>query len=212
MSSTKYPKEIQDPISAFELEVAGNIAAMADARELQTLSMQWLRASLPYRYSYNFSSAGRPIIQYPQDMVAISELIWKIRPDLIIETGIAHGGSLIHSAVALALLDYCDAVKGGGPFDPRESRRRVIGIDIDIRSHNRNAIESHPLAHKIGLISGSSVDAPTIAAVKEQVHQNDRVLVLLDSNHTHSHVYAELVAYAPLVSIASYCVVFDTII
>src|SRR5207245_7127714 len=104
--------------------------------------------------SYNFEWLSRPIIQYPQDIVAMQELIWQIKPDLIIETGIAHGGSLIMSASMLAMLDYCEAVGAGRTLDPRATRRRVLGIDIDIRSHNRAAIEAHPMAHRIDMIQG----------------------------------------------------------
>jgi cephalosporin hydroxylase len=108
-------------------------------------------------YEYNFDMLGRPVIQLPQDIVARQELIWQVQPDLIIETGIAHGGSLILSASMLALLDYCEAVKLGRTLDPRATRRRTVGIDIDIRPHNRVAIETHPMAHRIDLIQGSSL-------------------------------------------------------
>ena len=145
-------------------------------------------------------------------MVAMQELIWQIKPDLIIETGIAHGGSLIFSASMLALLDYCDAVEQSSTLDPANPQRRVLGIDIDIRAHNRAAIEAHPMANRIDMIQGSAI-APEII---EQVHAKaagfQRILVCLDSNHTHAHVLAELEAYAPLVTPGSYCVVFDTII
>jgi cephalosporin hydroxylase len=155
---------------------------------------------------------GRPIIQYPQDMVALQELIWQIKPDLIIETGIAHGGSLILSASMLALLDYCDAVETGTPLDPKAPRRRVLGIDIDIRAHNRAAIEAHPMSNRIDMLQGSSIDASIIAEVCKRAADHERIMVILDSNHTHDHVLAELEAYAPLVSEGSYCVVFDTVI
>jgi cephalosporin hydroxylase len=201
-----------DPVAEFQEEVACNIEALANARELHHLSLNWLRASLSYRYSYNFSSLGRPIIQYPQDMVAMQELIWRIKPDLIIETGIAHGGSLIMSASMLVLLDYCDAVSLGATLNPTVTQRRVLGVDIEIRPHNRAAIEIHPLAHRIDMIEGSSTDAGVIACVREVAKAHSCVLVCLDSNHTHEHVVAELEAYAPLVSMGSYCVVFDTVI
>ena len=164
------------------------------------------------KYSYNFSWLGRPIIQYPQDMVALQEIIWKVKPDLIIETGIAHGGSLIMSASMLALLDYCDAVSNGTILDPKSSKRRVLGLDIDIRAHNREAIEAHPMAHKIDMIQGSSVEPQVILEVHKRAQGYDRILVCLDSNHTHEHVLAELEAYAPLVSAGSYCCVFDTVV
>lgn len=170
------------------------------------------KSSILSKYSYNFSWLGRPIIQYPQDMVAMQELIWQAKPDLIIETGVAHGGSLILSASMLALLDYCEVAEAGTTLDPRTTRRRVLGIDIDIRAHNRAAIEAHPLAYRIDMIQGSSIAPETVARVREIAKDHQRVLVCLDSNHTHEHVLAELQAYAPLTSLDSYCVVFDTVI
>ena len=164
------------------------------------------------KYSYNFSVLGRPIIQYPQDMVAMQELIWKIKPDLIIETGIAHGGSLIMSASVLALLDMCEAIETGTIFDPKKSKRKVLGLDIDIRQHNREAIEAHPMSSRIQMIQGSSIAPEVIEQVESVAKNYRRVLVCLDSNHTHDHVLAELEAYAPLTSVDSYCIVFDTII
>ena len=161
-------------------------------------------------YEYNFDMLGRPIIQMPQDIVAMQELIWSVKPDLIIETGIAHGGSLILSASMLALLDYCDAVQAGRPLDPRATRRRVLGIDIDIRSHNRAAIEAHPMSHLIDMLQGSSIAPEIVAQVHKIAAGHERVMICLDSNHTHEHVLAELEAYAPLVSRGSYCCVFDT--
>ncbi len=146
----------------------------------------------------------------PQDTYAIQELIWSCRPDLVIETGIAHGGSLIMSASMLAMLDYCDAAAAGTTLDPRASRRKVVGIDIDIRAHNRVGIESHPLAHKITLLQGSSVAPEIVDEVKAIAKGYDRIMLFLDSNHTHEHVLAELEAYAPLTTKGSYCVVWDT--
>ena len=154
----------------------------------------------------------RPIIQYPQDMVAMHELIWKVRPDLIIETGIAHGGSLIFNASMLALLDMADAIESGASIDPAVSKRKVLGIDIDIRAHNRSAIQAHPMASRIQMIEGSSVATEVIAQVRDIAANHQRVLVSLDSNHTHAHVLAELELYAPLTTVGSYCVVFDTIV
>jgi cephalosporin hydroxylase len=172
----------------------------------------FMRATTVPKYSYNFSALGRPIIQYPQDMVAIQELIWKVRPDLIIETGIAHGGSLIMSASMLALLDMCDAIEAGEALNAKQSARKVLGIDIDIRSHNRSAIEAHPMASRIEMIQGSSTAPEIIGKVHAFAARYKKILVCLDSNHTHDHALAELEAYAPLTSIGSYCVVFDTII
>ncbi len=196
----------------FDIEVRERIAENAGDQALVACAQAFMRASTLPKYSYNFSWLGRPIIQYPQDMVAMQEIVWQVRPDLIIETGIAHGGSLILSASMLALLDYTDAVQAGQALDPAASRRRVLGLDIDIRAHNRTAIEAHPLAHKIEMIQGSSVAPEIIARVHERAKGSGRVLVFLDSNHTHDHVLAELEAYAPLTSKGSYCVVFDTIV
>jgi len=184
---------------------AGDAGLQADARAL-------LLSSIAAKYSYNFTWLSRPVIQYPQDMVALQELVWQVKPDLIIETGIAHGGSLILSASMLALLDYCEAVESGQTLDPRATRRRVLGIDIDIRAHNRSAIEHHPMAHRISMIQGSSIAPDTIAQVHAYAKDYTRILVCLDSNHTHAHVLAELEAYAPLVSRGSYCIAFDTVV
>jgi cephalosporin hydroxylase len=196
----------------YKSEVAKRIEAVKELPDLRQASANFMRESIKTQYSYNFAWLGRPIIQYPQDMVALQELIWSVRPDLIIEMGIAHGGSLILSASALALLDYTDAVESGQPLDPKASKRKVLGVDIDIRSHNREAIEAHPMAHMIDMIQGSSIAPEIIAQVHEQAKCYERILVCLDSNHTHDHVLAELEAYAPLTSKGSYCVVFDTII
>ena len=168
--------------------------------------------SVQERYSFNFECLGRPIIQYPQDIIAMQELIWRIQPDLIIETGIAHGGTLIMSASMLALLDYCDAVKNSQVLDPVNPRRKVLGVDIDIRAHNRAAIEAHPMASRIEMIQGSSIASEIIAQVHQYAQGIRSVLLCLDSNHTHDHVLAELQAYGALVTPGSYCVVFDTII
>lgn len=201
-----------DPVKQFREQVQENIEGLGSDRDMQDLSRIWLRDTLKHRYTYNFSWQGRPIIQYPQDMVAMQELIWSIKPDLIIETGIAHGGSLIFSASMLAQLDMCDAIEAGISFNPKESRRKVLGIDIDIRAHNRAAIEAHPMASRIQMIQGSSIAPEIIEQVKQVAAGYGRILVCLDSNHTHAHVLAELEAYAPLTSVGSYCVVFDTIV
>ena len=201
-----------NPIEQFREQVQGNIEGLGRDRDMQDLSRIWLRDTLKHRYTYNFSWLGRPIIQYPQDMVAMQELIWSIKPDLIIETGIAHGGSLILSASMLAQLDMCEAIEAGISFNPKETRRKVLGIDIDIRAYNRAAIEAHPMASRIQMIQGSSIASDIIEQVKQVASGYSRILVCLDSNHTHEHVLAELVAYAPLTSVGSYCVVFDTIV
>lgn len=196
----------------FKRECDAEIITQGADSVIGIVTQNWVNAANRLKYSYHFEWLGRPIIQYPQDILAMQELIWEIKPDLIIETGIAHGGSLIFSASMLALLDMCDAIESGQSINPKESRRKVLGLDIDIRAHNRAAIEAHPMASRIQMIQGSSI-APEVI---EQVHQvaagYQRILVCLDSNHTHDHVLAELEAYAPLVSKGSYCVVFDTII
>lgn len=201
-----------DEISKFQRQVRKNIQGLGADRELRELSNRWMELSSAHGYTYNFSWQDRPIIQYPQDMVAMQELIWSARPDLIIEAGIAHGGSLIFSASMLALLDLSDAIEVDTSIRARESARKVLGIDIDIRAHNREAIEAHPMASRISMIEGSSIAEETVAQVREVSQNYDRVLVMLDSNHTHTHVLAELEAYAPMTSVNSYCVVFDTAI
>lgn len=190
--------------------VTENIKSIGNDKVFLELSQKWLLHSIEHQYAYNFTWLDRPIIQGPQDIYAIQELVWRIKPDLIIETGIAHGGSLILSASLLAMLDYADAVAIGAPLEPAESNRRVLGIDIDIRAHNREAITGHPFAHLIEMIEGSSISPDVIQKVIGYAEKASRVLVFLDSNHTHDHVLAELEAYAPLVTPDSYCVVWDT--
>ena len=186
----------------FDEEVEERIAANGRNAALRQAADAFMRESIQPKYSYNFSWLGRPIIQYPQDMVAMQELVWAVQPDLIVETGIAHGGSLIMYASLLELNAAC-----GGPPDAR-----VVGVDIDIRAHNRAAIEAHPMHRRITMIEGSSVDPAVVAQVGDAAAGRQRVLVCLDSNHTHDHVLAELHAYAPMTSVGSYCVVFDTVI
>lgn len=196
----------------FKRECANEVAAMGRDGDLVRATRNWMDRANKAKYSYHFEWLGRPIIQYPQDMVAMQELIWKVRPDLIIETGIAHGGSLIFSASMLALLDMCDAIASGQQIDPKVSARKMLGIDIDIRAHNRAAIEAHPMASRIQMIQGSSIAPGIVQQVCKIAAGYKRVLVCLDSNHTHEHVLAELQAYASLTSVGSYCVVFDTVI
>lgn len=195
---------------SFKQLVENNVNTAGRDRDFVGLSNIWVRQAIRYNYAQNFSWLGRPIIQVPQDIYAIQELIWTVKPDLIIETGIAHGGSLIMSASMLALLDYCEAATYGQTLNPRQSKRRVLGIDIDIRSHNREAIESHPMAHMIQMIQGSSVDPVVTEQVRQVAADYETILIFLDSNHTHDHVLAELKAYAPLTTVGSYCVVWDT--
>lgn len=201
-----------NPIEQFNNEVKQNINGLGEDKDLQALSRIWVREITPHKWAYNFSWLGRPAIQFPNDAWAMQELIWKIKPDLIIETGIAHGGSLIFSASMLSLLDMCEAIESGTVLDPKNSKRKVLGLDIDIRQHNREAIEAHPMSSRIQMIQGSSIAPEVIEQVKAVAKDYQRVLVCLDSNHTHDHVLAELEAYAPLTSVGSYCVVFDTIV
>lgn len=186
----------------FKEECTQRIQNQADNEPLLQATKDFTFESIKSGYSYNFSWLGRPIIQYPQEMIALQEIIWEVKPDLIIETGIAHGGSLIFSASMLALLEVCGEIENG----------QVLGIDIDIRAHNKEAIEAHPLNKKITMFQGSSVDEEMIKKVHEFAKRGKKILVCLDSNHTHEHVLEELKAYAHLVSVGSYCCVFDTVI
>ena len=199
-------------MTEFEKECAERVASYEKNAGLKAAAHAFVGASTLPKYSYNFSWMGRPIIQYPQDMVAMQEIIWAVKPDLIIETGIAHGGSLILSASLLAMLEMVDAIKAGTVIDPATPTRRVLGIDIDIRPHNQAAIEEHAMAGRIDMIQGSSIDPDIIQQVYHYARGYERVLVCLDSNHTHDHVLGELAAYADLTSVGSYCVVFDTIV
>ena len=189
-------------IKKFEVEREVRIKEYQENNRLKNSANNFMKESTIPQYSYNFSWLGRPIIQYPQDMIAMQEIIWEVKPDMIIETGIAHGGSLIFSASMLMLLEACGEIDNG----------QVLGIDIDIREHNKKAIEAHPMSKKITMFEGSSIDSEMINRVHEFAKQGKKILVCLDSNHTHEHVLAELRAYASLTSVGSYCVVFDTII
>lgn len=173
------------------------IVRMAADANVSALARNFFNATCQFRYSYNFSWLGRPIIQYPQDIIALQEIIWQVKPGLIFETGIAHGGSLIFSASMLELL-------GGDGM--------VLGVDVDIRQHNRVEIEKHPLARRIKMIQGSSTDQSVAQKVYEVARAHKRILVVLDSNHTHEHVVRELELYSPLVTKGSYLVVFDTVV
>lgn len=184
-----------DPNEKFRLQCFEEIQRMGEDETFRLLSRAWMDEANARRYSYHFEWMGRPIIQYPQDIVAMQEIVWQIKPDLIIETGIAHGGSLVLYASLLSLL----------------GRGEVVGIDIDIRPHNRKAIEEHPMSSRIRLIQGSSIDQDVVSRVSS-IALGQRTLVVLDSNHTHDHALAELRAYAPLVSLGSYCVVMDTVV
>ena len=182
------------------------------SNNLKDIARNFMVESVKTDYSYNFKWLSRPIIQYPQDIVATQEIIWKVKPDLIIETGIAHGGSLVFSASMLALLDYCDAQESGILLNPEKPNRKVIGVDVDIRTYNRDALDEHPMRNRMELIEGSSIDPAVVDKVHKFTKSFKRIMVFLDSNHTHDHVLSELEAYAGLTSVDSYCVVFDTII
>lgn len=196
----------------FNKEVIQRINLNSKNKSLLKISKDFIINSSKAKYSYNFSALGRPIIQYPEDIVAIQEIIWKVKPDLIIETGIAHGGSLIWNASMLALLDLCETIEFKKKKASKNLSRKVLGIDIDIRKHNFDAIKKHPMSSRIQMIQGSSVDPKIIDKVKKISKKYKKILLLLDSNHTHDHVLKELNAYAQLVSKGSYCIVYDTIV
>ena len=181
----------------FVNECQESIIKMGEDASLKEITQDWFLATCKHKYSYNFTWMGRPIIQYPQDMIAMQEVIWQVKPDLIIETGIAHGGSLIYYASLLEMIG------GNG---------KIVGLDIDIRDHNRSEIEQHPMFKRIDLIQGSSIDPQIANLVYESAKGKEKILVILDSNHTHEHVLAELNLYAKLVTKDSYLVVFDTVV
>ncbi len=186
----------------FKNQCNDEIDQQGKSKLLNQLTRQWVDESIKTNYSYHFEWLGRPIIQYPQDIVGTQQLLWSIQPDLIIETGIARGGSLIFYASILELIALC-----GGP-----NNAKVLGVDIDIRAHNKEAILAHPMSKRIEMILGSSIDESTVEQVKQIAKNAKRVMVCLDSNHTHKHVLEELRLYAPLVSVDSYLIVFDTVV
>jgi len=187
---------MSNPIQAFNEERNQRIERNGNNEALQAAASAFNVESNKAQYSYNFSWMGRPIIQYPQDMIAMQEIIWQLKPDLIIETGIAHGGSLVYYASLLELI----------------GKGEILGIDIDIRAHNRAEIEKHPMFKRIKMLQGSSIDEKLVDQVKEIAKGKQTVLVSLDSNHTHEHVLRELELYAPFVTPGSYIVVFPTIV
>ena len=188
---------VEDDTQVFLQQRAESIQRSGQDLQAQQLSQQWFKKATDLKYSYNFDWLGLPIIQFPQDVMAFQEIIWKTKPEFIIETGIARGGSLILSASMLHLLNQ---------------NGKVIGIDIDIRPHNREAIANHPLAFRIDMIEASSIDVQTIEQVTAKIPQNARTMVILDSNHTHEHVLQELKLYSKFVSKDCYLVVMDTCI
>ena len=200
-------------IENFKREVQSNISNLANDKMLKSLSHLWLRDSAVHKYSYNFRWMNRPAIMLPNDAWAMQEIIFDVKPDLIIEAGIAHGGSLIFYASMLALLDLQDSIQEQtNQVNINEKKRKVLGLDIDIRKHNREEIEKHPMCGWIEMIEGSSIDPTIIEEVVTVAKSYEKILVVLDSNHTHDHVLSELRAFAPLVTPGSYCVVFDTIL
>ncbi|MDL2259334.1 cephalosporin hydroxylase family protein [Deltaproteobacteria bacterium OttesenSCG-928-K17] len=187
-----------DPVKQFEAEREARIKAQANNLPLKKAADDFLRESLKARYSYNFSWLGRPVIQYPEDLMAVQEIIWRLRPRLIIETGIAHGGSVLFHASMLELI-------GDGGL--------VLGIDIDIRAHNRPLIENHPLAGGLKLLEADSIGEAALGEARRLAAlQGGPVLVILDSNHSEAHVKTEMDLYGPLVSPGSYLLVFDTVV
>lgn len=185
------------PLDLFYEERKKRVAEQGRDERLRLAGREFMRESLRCGYSYNFSWLGRPIIQYPQDLVALQEIIWRVKPRLIIETGIAHGGSIIFSASMLELL-------GGDGL--------VLGIDIDIRDHNRPLIEGHPLARRLRLVESGSLDEAAAAEARRLAERGGPVMVILDSDHTHAHVLAEMRLYGPLVTPGGYMVVFDGVV
>jgi cephalosporin hydroxylase len=183
-------------VDAYKEECKNRVTAQGKNKELLEISSRFAAETIRAGYSYNFTWMGRPIIQYPQDMIAMQEIIWDVKPDLIIETGIAHGGSIIYYASILELI----------------GKGEVLGIDIDIRAHNRAEIEKHPMSKRITMLEGSAISAEIIEKIKPFVEGKKTVMVCLDSNHTHDHVLAELQLYAPFVTVGSYLVAFDTIV
>jgi cephalosporin hydroxylase len=192
--------------ASFDLESEQNISAMAADTAVTKVSQEWIDTTGQYRYVYNWKWLGLPIIQLPADIVATQEIIWSVNPTVIIETGVARGGSIVFNASQLAMLDLCE----GTSASLQASNRRCIGIDIDIRAHNREALEAHPLAPLVTLYEGSSIDIKTVDLVRNLLRPDDRVMVILDSNHTHEHVLRELELYSGLVTPGSFLVVHDT--
>lgn len=188
---------MNNPIEKFKEECIREIQDQKNDRELKKAARTYFELAGAHKYSYHFTWMGRPIIQFPEDIVAMQELIWEVKPDLIIETGIAHGGSILFYASMLELL---------------ENDGLVIGVDIDIREHNRVEIEKHPMYKRVQMIEGSSIDANIVEQIKTIAKDKQKIMVVLDSCHTYEHVLAELEMYSPMVTKGSYLVVFDTVV
>lgn len=189
--------EKKDPIAAFFEERHADIKRMGADEALRQKSIEWMLHADQYKYTYNFTWMGRPIIKFPADMVIQQELMWELRPDLVIETGIAHGGSIIFTASMMEMM----GIDG-----------EVVGVDIDIRKHNRQAIESHPMAKRITMYEGNSVETSIVERIRKHTAGKRCVMVVLDSLHSHDHAYEELLAYAPMTTLGSYCILPDTFI
>jgi len=187
----------QDPIKSFFAERAVDIENMGADEELRRKSIDWMLHADRYKYTYNYTWMGRPIIKFPNDMVIQQELMWELKPDLVIETGIAHGGSIIFTASMMEMM----GIKG-----------EVVGIDVDIRAHNRAAIEAHPMMKRITMYEGDSVSSAMVEKVRAHTKGKSCVMVILDSLHSHAHVYKELLAFAPMTTVGSYCILPDTFI
>lgn len=185
-----------DELENFKKRRQQRIRANAENKALKQCSDEFMQLSIDAKYSYNFSWFGVPVIQYPQDLMAMQEIVYRIKPDIIIDLGVAHGGSLIFYASLLELI----------------GKGTVFGIEVDLRNHNREMIEGHSLFQRTRLFDGSSTDPKIFEQIKQHIHKDDVVLVSADSLHTHEHVLNELKMYSPLVSVGSYMVVFDTII
>ncbi|CAK7061649.1 MAG: Rhamnosyl O-methyltransferase [Desulfovibrio sp.] len=187
-------------LETYKAESLTRVAEYHADKDLQNMGHDFLQTAINKQYAYNFFWCGVPLLQIPQETQAMQEVIWEVKPDCIIETGVAWGGSLMFSASMLCVLESCNYITNG----------LVIGIDIEIRPHNKQNIQAHPLASKIHLLEGSSIDENIVAQVSRLVEDKKRILVCLDSNHTHAHVLQELRLYSPFVGIGSYCIVGDT--
>ena len=203
---------MNEEINKFNKECEDEIQSQGKNDGLKRKSIEWLNEANNHKYSYHFKWMNRPIIQYPQDIHMMQELIMKVKPDLIIETGIAHGGSILFSASMLALLDLSESIENNKDYNFLNSKRKVLALDIDIREHNRQAIEAHAMSSRIWMVQGSAIDSEVVSKVAAVASSYERVMVILDSNHTHDHVLGELEAYAQLVTPGCYCVVFDTLV
>lgn len=188
---------ILDPVNQFIVEREADIQSMGADEELRQKSLDWMLHADKYKYTYNFSWMGRPIIKFPADIVIQQELMWRLKPDLVIETGIAHGGSIVFTASMMEMM----GIQG-----------EVVGVDIDIRPHNRELIESHPMMKRITMYEGSSTDPVLVEKIQKHTVGKKCVIVILDSLHSHKHVYDELKAYAEMVTVGSYCILPDTFI